>query len=581
MNRRNTSISKVAGIDLQWPLGLVVIFSVFGNLAALVPSLFLLQVYDRVLSSRSIETLWMLVFISILAYLLSFGLEYARGLILADTALHFGVACRSHSDKYLLLSLAGGQSATGAALPNDMRTAEAFLSGPGLPLLLDAPWGLFFLLVVFAFDARLGLVALGGLFLMVLVAYLDKRLVARKMEAASESQALAERADRELQLHAITLLQMGGTRELVAAHSALRLREQLAGTALVISLSFYRLASKAVMGGLQTAMLTAGAILVINSHASGGIMLAATLLLGKVLQPLQPLAASWQSISNGLTAFLRLHAWLQQPNEDTKPMTPATADLIVDALGFGYPNTSCPVLMQASFRLAGGELLIIRGASGSGKTTLARLLSGMYRPHRGAVTLDAKSTYTVDRVGGNGIGLLAQDAAIFSGTIAQNIGRTMHGGAQRPAQQALECAAKMVGIHEWILSLPLGYETPIGSDGHHLTYAETRFIELARSVYWAPKLIVLDEPATRLDEAWRTRLQLAIERMLDSGMAVVICAIESPFPVDASQLAHLRGGTVLRESQLQAPPMPISPPIVASRVHPLRSVGAPSVPGAQ
>lgn len=544
---------------LRRHLCVVIVFSIFSNLATLLPSLFLLQIYDRVLSSRSMETLWMLVFISLLGYGFTFGIEYARQLILSDTAMRFAALCRDHCDPQQLLSAAAGKPSLGPV--NDVRSAEQFLSGHTIPLLLDAPWGIVFLLIIFLLDVRLGAVAMCGVALIALVAIIEWKRNARGTRLAREAFFESEQASRTVQSDAEVIVAAGVATGVLAAQRTLRARERFLSTTTALSQYFYKSLGKSVQGGLQTAMLAVGAALVIGSHASGGVMLAATILLGRVLQPLQGVLATWHTSKDGMAALLRLKTWLSAiPAKPMSESVPQSARLAVEGVGFGYANAPVPLLAHVSFAVDPGNLLFVRGACGSGKTTLARLLAGLYRPLRGSITLGDIGPHALDRFSGTAcIGLLSQEGMLLPGSIAQNIGRMMHGTPIEADQRAVEAAARIAGIHEWILSLPAGYKTLIGPGAHYLTHAESRFVELARSVYGGPKLVILDEPAAWLDESWRQRLQEAVQRMLAEDIAVVILATQAPFTIEVDQTAILHQGRIM-----QSVTTPQENPILAS-----------------
>lgn len=553
---------------LRRHLYVVIAFSIFSNLAALLPSLFMLQVYDRVLSSRSIETLWMLVFVSILGYGFSFGIEYARQLILSDTAVRFALLCREHGDMQQLLSTAAGKSSLGPA--NDIRLTEQFLSGHTVPLLLDAPWGIVFLLIIFLFDVRLGAVALAGVVLIALVALIGSKRDACRARSAQGAIQASEHASRIVQDQAELIAAVRAATGVLAAQRALRARERVLSTTAALSQSFYRSLGKCAQGGLQTAMLAVGAALVISHHASGGLMLAATILLGRVLQPLQGLLATWEASRDGVAALLRLKTWLSSiPATPAAEAMPECGRLAVEGVGFGYANANGPVLAHVSLAIEPGKLLFIQAASGSGKTTLARLLAGLYHPQRGRITLGGIAPHTLSGASGAAcIGLLPQDGMLLPGTVAENIGRTMHGTPIEVDQHAIEAAARLAGIHEWILTLPAGYRTHIGPGGLYLGHAERTFVELARCLYGAPRLVILDEPAAWLDETWRQKLLEAVKRMQAQDMAVLMLASHAPFTIAADQTAVLQHGRMM-PSAAMSPEIPaLIRPVVPAFVRP-------------
>lgn len=523
--------------------------SVLTNAAALVPTVFLLQVYDRVLASRSLETLWMLVFISLLAYVFSLGVEMARGLILSHAALRFGSTYRQYNDTHAARLAASHQLATSHSVQRDIGAVELFLSGRGLVQLLDLPWAAIFLLVIFLFDTRLGAVALAGFLIIGLVAHAERRHRVALMGAAEDARASAEAATAELTWQASMLAQAGRTTRLMADVSVWRWRERVAGMSVSLRQASYALVSKTVVGVLQTAMLATGALLVIADHASGGIMLAATLLLGRALQPMQALFANWQSVQEAYAAWPRLQRWVHTPLPVHSAPSPAKGPLVAEAVNFGHRVGAPLSLIQASLRAEPAQVLSIIGGDGSGKTTLGGILSGQLRPMSGAATLDGIRVDTLDRSRHSAIAVLTQESWMFAASVAANIAGMHSAVTDGPVLADIEVAARMAGIHDWILSLPQGYATVIGRGGHYLTHAEQRFVELARTLCGCPHVVVLDEPSARFDDAATQRLETVIRRMTDAGMIVVLLAVRPPFDPMPGQVLTLHQGRLSRPQQ--------------------------------
>ncbi|WP_263262739.1 type I secretion system permease/ATPase [Pseudomonas sp. RIT-PI-S] len=515
-------------------------FTALINVLMLVPSIYMLQVYDRVLSSQNETTLAMLtamvvgffVFIGLLEAVRSFvviriGSEMERRLNLRVYQAAFE---RN-------LGRAEGSAAQALA---DLTLVRQFATGPALFAFFDAPWFPVYLLVIFVFNPWLGLLASGGAVLLVVLAWLNEALTRKPLaEAGHFSTTSSQLSDSHLS-NAETIQAMGMLaplrRRWFALHDQYLARQNRASDtgAVIGSLS------KAARLCLQSLVLGLGALLVIEGQISGGMMIAGSILMGRALAPIDQVIAVWKQWSSARLAWQRLDALLVDHPERATPMPlPApTGQISVEQVSAAPPGSRTITLHQLGFALNAGDVLGVLGASGSGKSTLARVLIGVWQPLAGSVRLDGGELHRWDREAlGQYVGYLPQDIELFSGTIAENISRFSDADPQK-----VVAAAQMAGVHEMILRLPQGYDTHLGDGGSGLSGGQKQRIALARALYGEPKLVVLDEPNSNLDTNGEAALASAIAQLKARGCTVVLITHRSAVLNQADRLLVLNEG---------------------------------------
>ena len=448
------------------------LFSLFINLLGLVPSIYMLQVYDRVLQSRNVTTLIMLTVIMLGFYVMLSMLELARSKLLIrvgaqlDMKLNNRVFVASFESN---LKRAGGNA--GQAL-GDLTNVRQFLTGNGLFAFFDAPWAPIYLVVIFMFHPWLGVFAVVAALVLFSLALLTE-LSTRKPLA--EAQHVA--AEPQLPFPG------GGAAE-------------------------------------QSLVLGGGALLVIDGSLTPGGMIAASILLGKALGPVELAIGVWKQLLGARTAFHRLESLLQSNPERQNSMllpTPVGALQLEDVMA-AAPGSQVMILKNIGFNVSPGEVVGVIGPSASGKSTLARLLVGVWPTMGGKVRLDGADIYTWDKNHlGPSVGYLPQDIELFEGSIAENIARF---GEVDPIN-VVE-AAKMAGVHDMILHFPQGYDTHIGDSGSGLSGGQRQRIGLARAIYGNPKFIVLDEPNSNLDDVGEAALIKAVQELKQRGTTIVL-----------------------------------------------------------
>ncbi|ACB28214.1 type I secretion system permease/ATPase [Methylobacterium radiotolerans] len=501
----------------------VMIISGLINLLMLTAPIFMLQVYDRVLPSRSIATLVGLAGITLMLLVIQSIFEIFRARILA----RFGRLVDERLGPRIFRALL----ARGAEMPRgddgpqalrDLDTVRGFVSSMAVSAFFDLPWVPLYVAVCFLFHPWLGAAVAGGaLFLCVLTVLTDWASSASTQEAvrtAGERRSFTDMAHRTA-----PLLSALGMRSRMAELWQVRARRNLDVAAYGNDLAIgFGTTARLLRTVLQSSILGLGAFLVVREEATAGVMLAATILSARALAPVDLAIANWKSFSGARQAWGRLVAFL--PRREPAALTPLPApreSVRVTALSIAAPGTDTLVLHDVNVALAPGSALGVIGASGSGKSTFARALVGLARPSRGVIRLDGASIDQWDSDAlGRAVGYLPQDIEMFDGTIAENITRF----DPEPNPEALLAAAQAAGVHEVVLRLPGGYDARVGSGGLGLSGGQRQRIALARALYGDPFLVVLDEPNSNLDVDGDRALSAAVQGVRARGGIVVVIA---------------------------------------------------------
>jgi PrtD family type I secretion system ABC transporter len=517
------------------------VFSVAINLLVLASPLYMMQLYDRVLNSRSMDTLLLLTVITLGAMIVMAALELVRGRLMVRVSGWLDARLAGEAlIADVVASLNRGSTPSAQGL-RDLAGFRAFLTGPGMFPILDAPWVPLFLLVIFMLHPLLGWLALAGALLLFGLALLNERLSASPLNAAGKAaREVQDVADMNVR-NADVIEAMGMMPNLVerwraanAESFAFQAKASDRAVAITAVSKFVRLA-------LQSLMLGAGAYLVIEREATGGVMIGASIILGRALAPVEQAIGSWRAIVSARQSYRRLRDLLAAtpPRGLRTSLPPPKGRLRVENVIFAPPGVREPVIKNVSFELNAGEMLALIGPSASGKTTLARLIVGTWRPQRGQVRLDGASlaAWEPDERGQH-IGYLPQDIELFAGTVRDNIARMGEGD-----DAAVIEAARSAAVHEMILGLLDGYDTEIGSGGMWLSGGQRQRIGLARALYGAPPLIVLDEPNANLDNSAEERLVQTLAELKGQATVVLITHRLNLLNL-ADKVLLLRDGTV-------------------------------------
>lgn len=559
-------------------------FSAVINLLMLAPALYMLQVYDRVLASGNHMTLAMLTLMALGLYLFMGLLEWVRSLVVIRLGAQIDQRLGERVyDATFDASLRLGRGSSAQPL-NDLTSLRQFATGNALFALFDAPWFPLYLAVLFLFHPWLGWLALGGAALLLALTWGNQWLTRAPLAEAGQLAIQATQAASSHLRNAEATEAMGMLARLrqrwQAEHGRfLHLQnhasEQGAG---------FSAASKAVRLALQSLMLGLGALLAVDGQITPGMMIAGSILAGRVLGPLDQLINAWKQWSGAQQAYQRLRDLLRaQPPRTCGMSLPAPRGALrVEQLSACAPGSRTPVLAGVSFALEPGQRLVVLGPSGCGKSSLARLLVAAQAPLAGKVRLDGADLqqWHKDALGPH-LGYLPQDVQLFAGSIAENIARFAEVEADK-----VVAAAQMAGVHELILRLPQGYDTRLGEGGAGLSGGQKQRIGLARAVYGLPALIVLDEPDANLDEAGEQALLAALDRLREQGRTLVLVSHRPALLAGADQLLVLRGGQmqafgpasrVLQDLQQAARPAAQNAPV--RRVTPTLSMSYGAVPG--
>jgi ATP-binding cassette subfamily C protein EexD len=497
------------------------IYSAAINILMLVPIMYMMLVYDRVVTSGSQSTLAMLTLIMVFLMSASGGFEWVRSMILVSAGNKIEQNLRDRVfDASFKQSLYTGGAANGSQPSNDLSQLRQFMTGNGLFAFFDAPWFPIYVLVMFLFHPLFGITAIVAGIVMVGLAWTTEKVTTSKLkDANTEANWVLGQINGSMRnvevISAMGMLENIRRRQQVRADKVLQLQtsaSRLAGILSTLSKSF-RVITQSLILGL-------GALLALRQDISPGMMIAGSLLLGRALAPIDMLVGTWKGFSLARAQYDRLGQLLERVPLDAETMSlPAPhGNLYVEQIFVTPPGAKAPVVKGVTFELKAGESLGIIGPSASGKSTLARALLGLWPTGGGKVRLDGADIFAWDRLKlGPHIGYLPQDIELFDGTIAENICRF----GERDADKIVS-AAQMAGVHELVLRLPQGYDTPIGGSGGILSGGQRQRIGLARALYGQPRLLILDEPNSNLDDQGERELVAALQRAKAQGCTVIV-----------------------------------------------------------
>lgn len=497
-----------------------IFFSIFTNLLMLTGPLFMLQVYDRVLGSRSEETLVALFGLVAVLYFFFWLLEFARSRLMARVGARFQTALNEPVFRAVMERSANRATAVKGSL-QDLETLRNFFASPVILALFDAPWTPVFLILIFIFHPLLGWLAIAGGSLLIVVALINQLVTARKSREGAELGNAAQQFARDAErgsdfVRAQGMREAMSTRWIEKQNAAVE--KTLGATDWTGSFTSF---TKAFRLLLQSTILAVGAYLVLQNQLTAGAMIAASILLGRALAPIELGIGQWPMVQRARVSWKSLKELLEAFPEDRAltELPPPSAQLDVTNVSLVIRRGDKPILNQISLSVSPGQALGIIGKSGSGKTTLARVLVGLVKPVAGDVRLAGA---TLDQYGaeklGRYIGYLPQDVQLFPGTVGENVAQM----ETNPNAEKVVAAAKKARVHEIILKLPDGYDTLIGVADAQLSGGQKQRLALARALYNDPVLLVLDEPNSALDAEGSEALNAVVNAMKAEGKAVLI-----------------------------------------------------------
>lgn len=540
MSTRSTPLTN-ARAAIRPALAWVFLFSLAANLLVFVPSIYSLQVYDRVMTSRNMTTLAMLSVIA-LGLLLAYALiTHLRSKILVAAGGVFHQHISGPAFEAALSRALASRSSNHAQIVRDADTLRDTLSGPAPVTLFDLPWAPIFIFVCFLFHPLIGATALAGALVLLAIGVLNDIRTRRPLLDAS---LLAITAQDRLSGHlrnaaAIRGLGMAeGVRarwniDHDAAHARATTANDRAATLQSLG-GFVRLA-------LQVAMLGVGAMLVVAQEISPGVMFASSLIMGRAITPLEQAVGHWRALVSARGAYARLAKIFADEPERNERMSLPRPDghVTVERLFVVPPGGSAAVVKDVSFKLAPGDTLAIVGPTGSGKSTLVKTMVGAIAPKAGAVRFDGFDiNQFAPRDFGRAVGFLPQEVELFAGTVADNVSRF---STERSDEAVIE-AAKTARAHALIQSLPVGYDTPVGEDGVGLSGGQRQRVGLARALYGSPSIIVLDEPNANLDGAGDADLVNALRDLSARGATTIIVSHKPNILQAASHILVMADG---------------------------------------
>lgn len=500
------------------------LFSVFVNLLMLTGPLFMLQIYDRVLTSRSEETLVALLVLVTGLFAMMGVLEFIRGRVLARAGGRIQDLLDGRvMTAVLRSSLAPAERAKPSSVSHDLEAVRNLLAGPAPFAAFDIPWTPIFLAVIFLFHPFLGWVSLGGAAILIVLAVVNQL---RSRAPASDAHRIGQDANNLAEAlrqnaEAVRGLAMRGAS--LVRWKALRSKALLRQIEASDRTASYTAASKALRFYLQALVLAAGAWLVLEQEVSAGMMIAASIMLGRALAPVEQAIGQWGQVQRAADGWRRLGKLLADiPPEQSRTELPVPRGIVrVTGLTVLGPEGKAPLIRNVAFGVEPGMALGVIGPSGAGKTTLAKVLAGVWKPSAGKVRIDgaAIDQWPEDELGRH-IGYLPQEIGLMSGTVADNISRM---DAVRD-DAAVVAAAKRAGAHELLLTLPQGYDTEVGAGGLRLSGGQRQRVALARALYGDPPVLLLDEPNANLDAEGEQALINTIRDAKTRGRTVIVMA---------------------------------------------------------
>lgn len=542
-DKKNTLLFE-ALMNQKAPFQKVIFFSFFINLLVMAPTVYMLEVYDRVVNSRSLGTLAMLTLCIVFAYAVLEALEWVRTRMLAEIANNFDAATRdlifrTTFEAKLRRMPNGNQQAL-----QDLKAIREFISSPAAMAIIDVPLAMLYIIAIFLINTAMGWMAIVGALCVVALAWLTERGTGRPLKAANAA-AVAAQTYANSCLHNAQVIEAMGMekgilrRWLERQQKMLKLQAEASDKA-----GSYSALSKFVQQSQASLLLGAGCLLTIIGMfpGGGGMMIVASTLGGRLLSPIVQVIAAWKQIAASRDALLRLQSLLKSVplREAGMPLPAPAGTLSVESVTAAPPGSNTLVLRNVSFKAQPGRALALIGPSASGKSTLARLLVGVWPTSSGKVRLDGVDIYPWNKLElGPHIGYLPQEVNLFDGTLAENIAR--FGNINK---EKVEAAAKAVGVHDMIINLPEGYDSNIGEDGCFLSGGQRQRIGLARALYNEPQLIVLDEPNSSLDEAGELALAKTITEEKRRGATIIVITHRTSILSAVDDLLILHEGEV-------------------------------------
>jgi ATP-binding cassette subfamily C exporter for protease/lipase len=520
----------------------VAVFSMVVNLLMLTPTLYMLQVFDRVLLSQSELTLLVVSLLTLFLFGMMAFAEWARSILLVRTGVKLDQALSQKVFRSSFLSYLNPSESDPAKAFGYLISLRQFMTGNGVFALFDSPWVPIYIGVLFLLHPVLGAVAIVFALVQTAIAWYGHKLGKKTQEDSTKSQADAQKFMQSKLRNIEVLASMGMLEGLFARWQKLQHKALLQGGSAQQRLGMVTAFSKFVRYTQQSLSLGVGAWLVIEGQISPGAMIAANVLMTRALAPIDLLVMSWPGFLTSKTAFDRLRELMgfQHRGRERNLSDPPLGQLKVEGLTVRVPGRDKPVLNQVDFVALPGTVTVVLGPSGSGKSTLARAMLGIWPEFEGHISLDEQDImqWTRESLGPH-LGYLPQDIELFDGTIAENIARIGEVDSEK-----VIAAAQAAGLHQMILRFPKGYDTRVGQAGSFLSGGQRQRIGLARALYGQPVLVVLDEPNANLDDEGENALLSAVLLLKQQGKTVVLISHRQGVLKVADRLVIMQDGRV-------------------------------------
>lgn len=520
----------------------ICLFSFFVNALMLTGPLFMLQIYDRVLSSRSEATLVALLILVVFLYTAMGVLDFVRGRIGARIGAEIQTLKDGNVFSASLRARDSMKQESMTAL-SDIEIVRRFFSSPVFFAMFDAPFTPLFIAAIYLFHPLLGWLALGSAVLLLTISLSNQIVSNRSTQVVAQAAASASRFGEMIRMQPETIRSLGMTQAVVGRWSERRQKALAADLSLADVNGGFGSLTKALRLFLQSAMLALGAWLVLKDQLTAGAMIAASILLGRALAPIEQIIGGWSLIARARTGWASVKRLMETeapPPERTRLNKPR-AHLTAKNVNVCAPGQRSPILTGLNFEVSPGTAIGVVGESASGKSTLARILTGLWTPQSGTVRLDGA---TLDQYGEEGlaehVGYLPQEVVLFEGTVAENISRM----SDNADSKAIIAAAQRAGAHDMILRLHDGYDSRVGGDGISLSGGQKQRIGLARAMYGDPVVLVLDEPNSNLDVPGSNALNAAIRDMKQNGYIVIVMAHRPAAIVECDLIMLIRDGRI-------------------------------------
>lgn len=543
-NQQNKSDLQLALQKIKHVFVMLGVYSFFLNILMLAAPFYMLVVYDVVMPSKNMNTLLLVTLITIMFFIGMWILDYVRSklTIYASNKLDLLLNERVFNATFALAARFPDKANTQPL--QDFRSIKTFLGGQGVFAFLDFPWFPIYIAIMFAFSPVYGLYGLAATAIILVLTWLNEKMTKQGLEDANESynQSMSFFGNN---IRNVEVVQAMGMRENLHRLWMEKYNHYLmTNTKASTTASFYSNASKSFRMLSSSMMYGVGAILVISGSISPGMIIAGAVLMGRALQPVSQIIGGWKQFSSARIAYHKLNQLLLDfPKEEDKISLPEPQGTITfENVVTIPPLGKKPVLRGISLQIKPGEMVGVIGPSAAGKSSFAKTAVGVWEPSNGHIRIDGADIHQYNRTElGKHIGYLPQDIELFGGTIAQNISRFK----ENPSDEDIIEAAKLSGTHELILNLPDGYATRVGVGGMSLSGGQKQRIGLARALYGSPKIVVLDEPNSNLDDTGEYALSMALRVMKEKGMTVIFITHKQNILSLADKLLVLKEGQVM------------------------------------